>query len=141
MSVYNERGASAVEFAIILPVLLVILFGIIEFSLLLFDKAVLTNASREGARAGIVHRFPTRRSAAEITTIVNTYCQNHLISFGSTTPVPTVTTDPADTSSLAEDDTLIVTVSYTYDFLLLPNFITRLAPGTNLVATTAMRAE
>jgi Flp pilus assembly protein TadG len=50
----SQRGAAVVEFAFVLPLLLVILFGIIEFSFLLYDKAMLTNASREGARVGIV---------------------------------------------------------------------------------------
>ena len=50
----NQRGASAVEFALILPILICVLFGIVEFGLLMYDKAVITNASREGARAGIV---------------------------------------------------------------------------------------
>ena len=45
-----QRGAAAVEFAIVLPLLLVFVFGIIEFGFLLYDKAVITNASREGAR-------------------------------------------------------------------------------------------
>ena len=49
-----QRGAAAVEFAIIAPLLFTIIFGIIEFSLLFYDKAVITNASREGARFGIV---------------------------------------------------------------------------------------
>ena len=48
----GNNGASAVEFAVVLP-LLVLPFGIIEFSLALYDKAMITNASREGARAGI----------------------------------------------------------------------------------------
>ena len=54
----GERGASAIEFAVILPLLLVVLFGIIEFGFVLYNKAVLTNACREGARAGIVSAFP-----------------------------------------------------------------------------------
>lgn len=47
------------EFALVLPVLLLILFGIIEFGLVMFDQAVITNASREGARAGIVLKTPS----------------------------------------------------------------------------------
>jgi Flp pilus assembly protein TadG len=54
----SYRGASAVEFAIILPILILLVFGIIEFSLALYDKAMITNASREGARAGIVAQIP-----------------------------------------------------------------------------------
>ena len=72
----NHRGASAVEFALILPLLAVILFGVIEFGLLLFDKQVITNASREGARYGIVQAIP-RMTAGQINTIVQTYCQNY----------------------------------------------------------------
>ncbi len=54
MKIRSDHGASAVEFALVLPVLMLLTFGIIEFGVLLFDKAVITNASREGARMGIV---------------------------------------------------------------------------------------
>lgn len=43
-----------VEFALVLPVLLLMGFGAIEFSRALTVQQVLTNAAREGARAGIV---------------------------------------------------------------------------------------
>ena len=67
----NANGAAAVEFAIVVPLLLLLLFGIIEFSLLLYNKAMLTNASREGARFGIVYvidsgNAATHHSADEI---------------------------------------------------------------------------
>ena len=52
--VRDEQGGSLVEFAIVMPLLFVILFGIIDFGILLYDKAMITNASREGASAGIV---------------------------------------------------------------------------------------
>src|SRR5574342_736485 len=68
----NERGASAAEFALLLPVLLTILFGIIEFGMLMYGREVVTNATREGARAGIV-QGPPKRTAGEITTIANNY--------------------------------------------------------------------
>ena len=41
----RQRGAALVEFTLVVPLLLMILFGIIEFSVLLYDKAVVTNAS------------------------------------------------------------------------------------------------
>ena len=53
-----QCGVAAVEFALILPLLLALLFGMAEVSLLLYDQAVITNASREGARAGIVLKTP-----------------------------------------------------------------------------------
>lgn len=46
-------GASAVEFALVLPFLLLILFGIIEYGWLLTWQIVMTNAVSEGARAAV----------------------------------------------------------------------------------------
>ena len=46
----DERGAAAVEFALIAPVLLVLLFGIIDFGLAINRYAMVNNAAREAAR-------------------------------------------------------------------------------------------
>ncbi len=46
----SERGAIAVEFAIILPVLMLFVFGIVDFGHAWFVKQVLQNSCREGAR-------------------------------------------------------------------------------------------
>ena len=46
----SERGAELIEFAIILPLLLLIIFGIVDFGFLFQRYIVLTNASMEGAR-------------------------------------------------------------------------------------------
>ena len=74
----SEKGASAVEFALVLPLLLALLFGTIEFGLLMYDKAMLTNACREGARFGIISASP-RKTPDEITTVINQYCASNLI--------------------------------------------------------------
>src|SRR6478736_3821864 len=47
---WSERGAALVEFAIILPILLSLVFGIIEFGRAYEVKVQLTGAVREGAR-------------------------------------------------------------------------------------------
>src|SRR4051794_18938215 len=47
----NERGTATVEFALLLPLLLLLLFGIIEFGRAYNAKIELTGAVREGARA------------------------------------------------------------------------------------------
>jgi Flp pilus assembly protein TadG len=48
----GEHGAIAVEFAIILPVLLLLVFGIIDFGHAYYMKHILQNSCREGARYG-----------------------------------------------------------------------------------------
>jgi Flp pilus assembly protein TadG len=46
----DSRGAAAVEFAIVLPVVLLLVCGIVDFGRALNRQIVLTNAAREGAR-------------------------------------------------------------------------------------------
>lgn len=50
----RERGAAAVEFALILPVLLLIVFGIINFGFMLSARQAVSQAAAEGARAAAV---------------------------------------------------------------------------------------
>jgi len=50
----NEKGQSLVEFAILLPLLLLLMMGILEFSLMLNSYLTINNSAREGARLGIV---------------------------------------------------------------------------------------
>lgn len=130
----ETNGTALIEFALVLPLLVMILFGIVEFSLALYDKAMITNASREGARAGIVSQIP-RVTPSEIEAVVNNYCQSFLISFGSNTPQTTVT------PGLVFGDDLTVTVTYVYSFLVLPNLIQTLTGPIQLTATTIMKME
>jgi Flp pilus assembly protein TadG len=51
----KEKGQSVVELAIILPLLLIILLGIIDFGRVFYAYVTVTNASREGARYGALH--------------------------------------------------------------------------------------
>jgi Flp pilus assembly protein TadG len=132
----REKGAAAVEFVLILPLLLVMLFLIMEFSIVLYDKAVITNASREGARSGVVFSYPPRVSVSAITNTVSSYCASNLISFGLATPATVVSGPCVNTG-----DPLTVNVSYTYSFYVLPNFISGLGTGITLTGTTVMRCE
>lgn len=49
----NQRGATAVEFAVIAAILFFILFGILEFSLIFMQEHYIANAAREGVRIGV----------------------------------------------------------------------------------------
>lgn len=138
MSFKNKRGVAIIEFAIVLPLLLILLFGIIEFSLILYNKAMLTNASREGARAGIVASSP-RVPDSEIRRIVKNYCKNYLITFGSDTLEDGDIVISRAGNNFGDD--LTVTVNYRYDFLVLPKFITNAIGPINLVAQTVMKLE
>lgn len=62
----EERAAAMVEFAIVAPLLFVLIFGIIDFGRVFFLYNNLTNAAREGARLGAV--LPLAGSVAQIQT-------------------------------------------------------------------------
>lgn len=137
MKLKTESGAAVVEFALLLPLLLTMLFGIVEFSLILYDQAVITNASREAARAGIVLIKP-KKTSAQIQTVATNYCQTYLISFASgTTPNVTVTqSNPANFST-----PLSVTVSYTYTGLALGAILNLVGRPLTLSAISVMNNE
>lgn len=130
----TQRGAILVEFATVLPLLLLLLMGITEFGLLFYNKQVLTNASREGARAGIVEGTGYVVDN-DIEKIVQQYCEKRLITFGSHQK-PTLikpTRSPADAIYRK------ITVSYDYTFLV-PKLL-NLGPVLKLNASTEMRME
>src|SRR5690349_8554855 len=60
----GERGAAAVELALVLPVLLMLVFGIIEFGRGYNTRITLTSAAREGARAMALSHDPDEADAA-----------------------------------------------------------------------------
>ena len=133
----NERGGSLIEFALISWVLFLVLFGIIEFGLILYNQAVITNASREGARYGIVSRVP-RHTSAEIIAYVSQAYADKPKTFG--TPDFRVIPQLPASSIFGQD--LIVDVTWQYDFLLLPNFSSGvLSNPLTLSARTVMKYE
>ncbi len=61
----RDGGAAAVEFALVLPMLLLLIFGLIDFGRMLNAQITLTEAAREGARADALNSsVPSRVSAA-----------------------------------------------------------------------------
>ncbi len=132
---FGEKAVAAVEFALVLPILLTVLFAIIELSTLLYDKAVITNASREAARMAVVNSSLT---SGDLQNFISTYCQNKLITFGSTTSPTVSISQPAGTSS---GNPIIVTVSYTYTGLLLGQLIRPTNWDRVLSSSTTMNYE
>lgn len=60
----NEKGQSMVEFALVLPLLILIVIGIIDFGWLFNGKITLTSAAREGARVAAIIKNETTATAA-----------------------------------------------------------------------------
>jgi Flp pilus assembly protein TadG len=109
----SERGAALVEFAIVLPVLLLLVFGIIDLGRLLYTYNNLTSAVREGARLAAVQSNPTTAAAVSA---VQARVQQYAVAFGGNAGAPTVTVTP----DVAFPNTQFVTVaivSYPFTFI------------------------
>jgi hypothetical protein len=156
---FSRKGVAAVEFALILPLLLVILFGIIEFGAILYNQSVITNASRDAARyAATFYTNPanataTRPQCSDIQNYVVTYVNKYFLNFTSSTPFgsgnvscPIGGTIPYNNYGGYAGVVDTIRVQYQYGFLVFGNLIGLLAPGASwssitLQAQTSMRDE
>lgn len=123
----NEKGQNLVEFALVVPMLLLLVFGIAEFGRAWMTRNILTGAAREAVRVAVV----PSGSIGEATTRANQI----LSSAGITTAA--VNVNDSGTSFG------IVTATVTYNF---PVLVVGFIPGLNgttipLTSTTTMRRE
>ena len=132
-----ESGAVLVEFALTLPILVVLMAGMFDFGLALQKYQVVTNAAREGARMGVLPgyvdadvkaRVASYLTAGGVTGAPATLVENGVLTPGAGVPFTTRR----------------VTVSIDYSFLMLKP-IARLVGGTfdkvTLKAISEMRVE
>jgi Flp pilus assembly protein TadG len=61
---HDQRGQTATELALVLPVFCVLLFGVIQFGILFNNYVTLTDATRAGARKGAVSRHESSPASA-----------------------------------------------------------------------------
>lgn len=106
MHLKNERGQAMVEFALVLPVLILLLCGIIDFGWIFSQKIAANNACREAARYTAIHVFDSsvnndQTDAAAIVTqsapylasptVTLTYPDSDSISISVSASVPVLT--------------------------------------------------
>jgi len=143
----RERGQSLVEFALVLPIMMILIFGIIDFGMGLRSYISLTNATREGARYAAVGNeagaYPTDCDGSTTTSVIGRVCVAmeglNLSNVGSVSVAY-----PSGQTPGAE---VVVSADYTYDFItplgdLIGFFSGGSFPDTlNLSTTTDMRLE
>jgi len=140
--VRSQAGAELVEFALVLPMLLLVFGGIVDFGMLLQRQQVVTNAAREGARLGVLPGYKIPEDVqARVTAFVREGLNNPS---AAPVTVPTVVTVTPGTGPAFQ--ALRVQVTLADRFLVLGPIVS-LAGGTgsfatiNLTATTTMRIE
>jgi len=139
----SEDGAQLVEFALVLPLLLLVVLGIAEFGFMFQRYEVVTNAAREGARMAVLPGYVT----ADVQARVNTYLSSGRVPV-TTTPVNpsvdvvTVSIPVSGGRPPISAKRVTVTYTYRYQFLnALAAFFGSRGAGLPLVAISEMRIE
>ena len=128
----GDRGAAAVEFALIVPVLLVVVFGIIDFGLLMNSSSLLSNAAREGARvASLGGSYDATVAAAKSTEqgligTVPTPTATCILSGGGACPGGASGWAAGNSNSAPTGASVTVSITYAYTWITP---IVRLIPG------------
>ena len=99
--VRNRKGAAVVEFAVCLPVILLIVLGSIEAASMMFLRQALVQSAYEGAKVAIRNNGNNADANAAIQAVAAGRRINQL----------TVTFEPADVSTVAQGDTVRVTIT------------------------------
>lgn len=108
----RRRGGAAIEFALVLPVLLALVFGIIEYGWVFFQQANVLSAAREGARLGVT---VDQGSSPDPASTAVTRAQAVLNEYGMDGAGATITASYAGTTP---QETLTVNVQIPYDPLI-----------------------
>jgi Flp pilus assembly protein TadG len=121
----RRKGQAVVEFALVLPVFVLLVFGALEFGRAYFDLHLLTSAAREGARVGSL----PNQLEADVQGRVDEFLNGVSLSGSWSTTITVEDQSGVErTGGLAEaveGDIVYVTVSYDFQVVvgsLLPNF-------------------
>lgn len=126
----RRRGAAVVEFAVVAPVFILVMLGMIEFGRMAMVQQVLTNSAREGARIGVLDGA----TAAAVGAKVDAYLAAAGISGASVQVSP----NPPDSAKYGESVTVRVGVPFgAVSWLPTPRFI----GNQTLSAESIMRRE
>ncbi len=113
----SERGAELIEFALVLPILLLVFAGIVDFALMFQRYLTVSNAAREGARIAVLPGY-------DQTDVQNRVTQYVREGIGDATAAPTavlapVSIDPDGAGATPAFPAAQVTVTMTHTYLFL----------------------
>ena len=122
----RQQGQSVVEVALVLPILLILFFGIAEVGFFLFAQVQVANATREGARYGSLCRL--NQTCPDLTDAVKSVVFGeaqflHMSDSGSGRNTKVTVQPPSLTTAPLVGVPITVTVVYTYSSPFISNFV------------------
>ena len=101
-----RRGASVLEMALVLPILLMLSFGVVDYGYFLYVKNTVQGAAQAGVRTAIT----SSATNSTVTTVIS----NMMTAAGLQNSGYTVTFSPTDVSTASAGSTVSVTISCTW---------------------------
>jgi Flp pilus assembly protein TadG len=131
-------GASVVEFAVVAPVLFVLLFGIIEFGRLMMVQQAMTNAARDSGRKA---SLATTLNATDVDTTARTLMRGVMVNASDAAKVR-INITPADLASVSSGTPVTVAIAINFsDVGWLPATLLNLSGGRALGARSTFYRE
>jgi Flp pilus assembly protein TadG len=142
MQIIRQKGSQLIEFALVLPVFLLIIVFIMDISLTLYNKTIISMASRDAARRAAV--LSTNTSYASIITDTCTFVRTSTITLGTQPTTcsasgPNVTVTPA--TAPAFNVPVVVTVTYPFVGIIFSAYGNTIGGTQGLSASTEMLHE
>jgi len=129
----SEKGQAAVEFALVLPILLILIFGIIDFGRILYTKSALTSLSQETARHASIYY------ASEDDTTTQNYAINNA---GTLDPDSLTGISVIFPSGEIPGSDVVVTLTYEMYYITpIVNIIPGFENPFNITSSSTFRAE
>lgn len=127
----NDAGSATVEFALITPILLLMIFGIIEFGRVLSVQHLLNTAAREAARVAVLPGADNSAVTAKAAEVLS----------GGGLAYDAIEFSPSDLSSAGRDDPITVRIRVNYESIAWVGGIVPGFAGTQLQGVVVMRKE
>lgn len=126
----TDRGVAAVEFALVLPLLLLLIFSLIDFGRIFFVQVSITSASREGARLSSLYSggIPTPQNVIDL---VNSAAPG-AATLAQLSNLASLTVVQSPCSSTISNENTTVEVSTNFKWLLPVGFLNLIAPTSTL---------
>lgn len=148
----RSRGQALVEFALILPILVLMIFGIVDFGRGVYAYNAISNAAREGGRTAIVNqnvtdiraRVAAQATALGLTTAPPTSCPNLNLTndpAGGICVSFVMADDPTTDCSATLAPGCVAIVSVKYPFVPITPIISRIVPSVVVSSVTKQPIE
>ena len=108
----SKSGTAMVEFGLVLPFFLALLFGIMEGGRVMFTQAVMSYATQSATRWSVVNPPASGQTLADYEQQIEDYAKSKLILISPNQVATAAATSPTDPT----DNTRTITITLSYDF-------------------------